>query len=147
MKHIVEAQVPTHHKLNAIRKFGMPTILNADGSISAKEVFNDRDRAIKHLLSVADTEQQVYDINNYGYMEYDNVTAYTRPANLLDRMKGEYLNELTEKIAVKYPHTYAEIIEELRSNYWLDNIDFRIAIRIYGELKLDNIYELYTIFI
>lgn len=145
MKHIIEASVPTHHKLNAIRKFGMPTILNADGSITAKQMFDSKEDAVAHLMSVADGEDQEQEILQYDSMTYDAVCADIRPATLLDKLEPSLLDKLEESMK-PYPHTWEELKDELDSNYWVSAIKFESVMRIYSELKLSNIHNIFNIF-
>ena len=125
MNYIIEVSAPTHHKLNAIRKFGLPITMNADGSISARDEFTSEEKAIAHL-----EEREI------ANCEHDGLVATIRPETLLERMDLDKLDELRE-VNKMYPSTMQTIEKELSEITYIVDLKYGTAWRICDDLNMN----------
>ena len=79
----ITATILTHHKLNAIRFFGVPVERQMDGSYEAFGDFLTVEEAIRHLTARVDEyysgeelDEKLDELNNTQTLEHDGVTAY-----------------------------------------------------------------------
>ena len=79
----ITATASTIYQSFSIRRFQMPVYLNKDGSYYSEMKFDSKEDAIEHLKSCADKyfessdelEEAYKDIENYGQLTIDAVTA------------------------------------------------------------------------
>lgn len=79
------ATAPTHYQLNSLKQFGLPLDVNGIGRYTCTKLFDTEQEAKDYLIERANLYYDEYEgqvdshidnINQYGILEIDAVTAY-----------------------------------------------------------------------